>query len=342
MGFYAITWDASWAMTSGMPYSDLHWVFSEWDTQRQVFPCYLMMYSFVFTKIAKQMRSHGFSLRSIAKCLNVTKSTIHRRLSPIVAKTAFRRPLCPPKCFDNFITESPFCTITSYKNKLRKVNINVSRTTVWRWLRQRGFTKGRTYPGKEPTETLAIQRGDFSRKIRNIDITRVICVDETSWYDVGIPRLGWRKAGIRLKVPMRRTTGKRYSLITAMTYSGEVHWQLHQGSINSRLFANFVESIPAQWKAGHLLMDNVAFHKSLLTREALTKRGLHALFTSPYSPEWNPAEMLFSFLKRQQLAMNLDLPSSSQISMLLKQLKPGTSQRFFEHCWLDILSGKHR
>ena len=301
-----------------------------------------MMYPSVFTEIAKQMRSHRLSLRCIAKCLNVTKSTIHRWLTGVVAKTTLRRPLCPPKCFDDLVTESPFCTITSYKNKLEKVNINVSRTTVWRWVKEKGFKKGRTYPGKKHTESLVIQREDFSRRIRNVDIRKVVCVDETSWYDVGIPRLGWRKAGIRLRVPMRRTTGKRYSLITAMSYSGEVHWRLHQGSINSNLFAEFVKSIPPQWKAGHLLMDNVAFHKSLLAKEALAKRGLVALFTSPYSPEWNPAEMLFSFLKRQQLAMNLDLHSKPQIEMLLKHLKKGVCQKFFDHCWDDILKGKHR
>jgi len=48
-----------------------------------------------------------------------------------------------------------------------------------------------------------------------------------------------------------------------------------------------------------ILMDNVAFHKSRAAKSAMIERGFVPMHTSPYSPEWNAAELIFSLLKRR-------------------------------------------
>ena len=80
---------------------------------------------------------------------------------------------------------------------------------------------------------------------------------------------------------------------------GVVAWELMRGRANSQSFAAFVTSLPHARDGGprHVLMDNVAFHKTTLVRDALARRGLQALFTPPYSPEFNPVEMAFSACK---------------------------------------------
>jgi transposase len=46
-------------------------------------------------------------------------------------------------------------------------------------------------------------------------------------------------------------------------------------------------------------MDNVAFHKTKEIKALLEINNITPLYTSPYSPEWNPTEFVFSRLKRK-------------------------------------------
>ena len=50
-------------------------------------------------------------------------------------------------------------------------------------------------------------------------------------------------------------------------------------------------------------MDNAAFHKSKVLATALEAKGLVAMFTPPYSPEYNPVEMAFSVFKAHMRPM---------------------------------------
>ncbi|MBK8157234.1 MAG: transposase [Streptococcus sp.] len=46
-------------------------------------------------------------------------------------------------------------------------------------------------------------------------------------------------------------------------------------------------------------MDNASYHKSKKTKEAIQELGFSALFTVPYSPELNLAEIAINFIKRK-------------------------------------------
>lgn len=46
-----------------------------------------------------------------------------------------------------------------------------------------------------------------------------------------------------------------------------------------------------------LLMDNVAFHRSVATRYKMHQKGFTPLYTPPYSPKTNPIENVFGIVK---------------------------------------------
>lgn len=297
------------------------------------------MFPTALHSVACRLHQNGFSIRKVAEYVNATKSTVHRWIQGI-AKTRDPKPASSRDAFRFVVNSNPFQTLTDYRRALLgNGDKPVSRTTLSRWMKDIGYTKGRTYPGGLKTSALLEKRHDFTEKAKSLTQDDVVCVDETSWYHTPIARYGWRPKGAKLRVPLIRTTGRRFSLVIAMTRQGDLQWNMKEGSYNAESFAGFISSLPGWYNGKMILMDNVAFHKSRAVRMALTSRGLTSVFTSPYSPEWNAAEMLFSHVKRQQRKATGN--TKPQIDALLRDTPKEFCRRWHDHCWRNILAGHH-
>jgi transposase len=90
-------------------------------------------------------------------------------------------------------------------------------------------------------------------------------------------------------------------------------------------------------------MDNVAFHKSKVVKEALSARNLTALYSPPYSPEYNPVEMAFSVFKAHMRAITPASDATDKPAMLADicdriarcavSLSPSKLAAMFRHVW---------
>lgn len=74
-----------------------------------------------------------------------------------------------------------------------------------------------------------------------------------------------------------------------------VGYSLMKENGNTTSFLAFLESLNVTNSI--ILMDNVAFHKSSVIKDYLTRSNNEALFIPPYSPEYNPIELMFSKIK---------------------------------------------
>lgn len=98
--------------------------------------------------------------------------------------------------------------------------------------------------------------------------------------------------------PLKR--GKNISIIGTMTLKkGFLTGLSFEGGTNGQLFLWFVEEIlvPQLWAGAVVVMDNLAAHKVQGVKEALAKVGARLIYLSPYSPDFNPIENLWSKLK---------------------------------------------
>jgi hypothetical protein len=109
--------------------------------------------------------------------------------------------------------------------------------------------------------------------------------------------MGYAMRGKRLHVPLHARRHDKYTLLLAVSNARIVGYELLCGSANGQVYAKFVSQLDLDSQHTHLLMDNVAFHKSKVVRDALAAKQLIALYTPPYSPEYNPIEMAFSVFK---------------------------------------------
>ena len=100
------------------------------------------------------------------------------------------------------------------------------------------------------------------------------------------------------KKPLKR--GKNLSIIGAMTLEkGLVTGLSFDGGTNGDIFLWFIEEIlvPQLWAGAVVVMDNLPAHKVQGVAEAIARAGAKLVYLSPYSPDFNPIENLWSKLK---------------------------------------------
>ncbi len=113
----------------------------------------------------------------------------------------------------------------------------------------------------------------------------------------------WSPKGQKIYGDKQGKRSKRTNLIMAQRGKKWLAPVLFEGSCN----AKFVE----EWLENHLfkelknssliVMDNAPFHRKKKLHEIANKYGHRILFLPPYSPDFNPIEQVFGFLKKRRL-----------------------------------------
>jgi transposase len=85
-------------------------------------------------------------------------------------------------------------------------------------------------------------------------------------------------------------------------------------------------------------MDNASIHKGDAVKDALAKIGLTATYLSPYSPVFNPCELIFGKVKRTIRADERVAEDSDQLRDFvmdgLARVSPSDIEGFYRHCGL--------
>jgi len=105
-----------------------------------------------------------------------------------------------------------------------------------------------------------------------------------------------------VKVPISKLKGKgadrHHSLVMAIHENGVRHHRIFQKSVGGQQFSTFIETAPFPPNSV-ILLDNHSMHKTKMVREIAHKKGYKLLYTPPYSPEFNPIELMFGITKNR-------------------------------------------
>jgi transposase len=180
--------------------------------------------------------------------------------------------------------------------------------------------------------------------MKDIDYNNVICLDETSFYQKPVQKYAWGERNVRMRVPMIKDSGKRKTLTLAINSNGITHHKFIDGSSNTTLFLQFLqELVNKKVQQKYILMDNVAFHKSKKVMKFFDENKIQPIFTSPYSPDWNPAEMFFSLFKRTHQRLNhLISDSNSTFEHITNCFSQEIYGKWYRHVFGNIKSNIHR
>lgn len=132
-----------------------------------------------------------------------------------------------------------------------------------------------------------------------LDPAKLVFLDESGVH-IGMGRnYGWAPVGTT-PVIERPTHGKRITMIGAIAMDGGRALRRVEGYVDGDEFIRFLREDlgPALHPGDVVVMDGPRLHRVKGVEEALKERGASALYLPAYSPELNPIEMTWAWLKK--------------------------------------------
>jgi transposase len=115
---------------------------------------------------------------------------------------------------------------------------------------------------------------------------------------------------------------------------------IFEGTLNKELFSEYLRNqlAPTWSKDDVLLLDNSSVHRSKLVLDTLEKCGIKYLFLPPYSPDLNPIELMWAWLKahlRKAKARTREKLEKA-IKYAFDTIKPMHIANWFKHCGFGL------
>ena len=129
--------------------------------------------------------------------------------------------------------------------------------------------------------------------------SQLVFLDE-SGFNTAMTRLYSRAPShLRAVGQVARNHGLNQTLICGLRLAGPVAPLVIPGAVNGDIFEWYVREhlCPALAPGQVIVMDNLSSHHRASIRTLIEARNCTLLYLSPYSPDFNPIEMMFSKLK---------------------------------------------
>lgn len=143
-------------------------------------------------------------------------------------------------------------------------------------------------------------------------------------------------SGARLLAKVPFGHWKTTTLIAALGIDGVRCSTVVDGAINAEIFEAFVQKVLVpQLRAGDtVVLDNLSSHKGSETRRLIEAAGATLLFLPPYSPDFNPIEMVFAKVKQllRSIACRTQAALWQAMQGVLDRITPNDALNCFQHC----------
>ena len=144
------------------------------------------------------------------------------------------------------------------------------------------------------------------------------------------------RRGTRLIAKVPHGHWKTTTFLAALRADGLTAPLVIDGPLNGELFLAYVRQqlAPTLRSGDVVVMDNLSAHKVAGVSEAITAAGATVVYLPPYSPDFNPIELVFSKLKRllRTAATRTVEDLWNLLGQLLDHFPPDECRRYFSHC----------
>lgn len=284
----------------------------------------IVMYSETIRNIALKLKNE-FSLRKLSQIVGVSKSCLQRWFTKRTQIRTTEQRIWKNEldCLKQIVHQNPFQSIRKYTKDMSSNGFTLSHVTTYRLLKLLGYSYKKTKPlaSIKNHEEITQRRLDFECRRSTIDICSVISIDETSFYHSFSSKFAWSPKKQYVHVPQQKLQGKRCNLISALSSQKIVYQMIVEGACNTETFLEFLKYLPVESQHRFVLMDNVSFHRSSSVKQAIESKSLQSLYLAPYSPDYNPIEMYFGWMKngmRRGLQLGTLVPSTNLCSKWFK------------------------
>lgn len=262
------------------------------------------MYSIEYRKAVLKLYDYFQSMRKTAKALNVSIASISRWTKDLYPKI---RQRVATKTSDalvafikHFVSTNPATTSIEIAAQVYKhFEFSISKQLINVILQRLGFSFKRIRKrGKSSKKTILLQ--NFVEKFQTLSSTvEIVAIDESGFDHFPVPIYGYALKGHPAIVEYTPSSDRtRYSLLMAISKSGNSFSRIEKSMVNGEIFNSFIKSLPFSSNT-ILLMDNASIHKTKQFKETMTSKGFQVVYTPPYSPEFNPIELVFGIIKKK-------------------------------------------
>lgn len=259
-----------------------------------------MSYPTIFRERAIEYRQAGHTLEETRKAFKVSISTIQKwekqwKEKGNLEKKPLNRPhkKIDPEKLRAYVAEHP----DAYQKEMAE-EFHCSATAIQKALKRLGITRKKNttrYREQNPETVKAYQE-----QIADIPSEMIAYVDETGIDTYLYREYGYAPKGQRVYGRICGHKYKRVGIVAAQIGKQIVAPMQYESTMDSTLFeAWFVRRfLPAIEKGTVIVMDNAAFHRKKQLVSFAHNFNCHLVFLPPYSPDLNPIENFWSWLKR--------------------------------------------
>lgn len=285
-------------------------------------------------RIVYQRIGMNLTYEKIAGNLNIATATAQRIYSLFVRtgdiKPALRRSNARKRLSDTrelyvigVVFENPGLYLGEICQHVKDVlSVDVSPPTLCRLLKRFGITRKKIRQiAKQRCYAL---RGSFMAHSFLFKRDMFVWVDETGAdHRDHIRKFGYALRGLTPTSHRILARGERINAIAAVTANGILATEIKTGTVNGVRFFDFIRGTllplmrPFNGTNSHsvIILDNCSVHHVQEVTHLFRNAGIVVLFLPPYSPDLNPAEEAFSFVKyylkkHDELLQVLDSPIS--------------------------------
>ena len=151
----------------------------------------------------------------------------------------------------------------------------------------------------------------YLERIKDIPADEIVYIDETGINTCIYREYGYAPRGEKVYAKISGKKFQRTNIVSGKIGNKIIAPMQYNGTTDSVLFEFWFENclLPSLGKERIIVMDNAAFHRKSELRHLAQKQQCKVIFLPPYSPELNPIEKLWAYLKKY-LKFNLSSFSS--------------------------------
>lgn len=172
------------------------------------------------------------------------------------------------------------------------------------WLSRHKFSykKPALVPGKANKERQAQWIAAYEKLRQKLPADEAICFTDGVHPTHNVqPAFGWIKKGVRKELPAN-TGRSRLNLSGAIDVTQHTLVILEDRTLNAestiRFFQKIEEAYPGKRKV-HIFCDNASYYRNAAVRKHLQTSKIELHFLPPYSPNLNPIERLWKWMKER-------------------------------------------
>ena len=129
---------------------------------------------------------------------------------------------------------------------------------------------------------------------------RMIYLDETMFTRKTVRNEEWTRQGENVQVDLAKLDEPTLAMVCGISLEkGLEHFKIYPKSVKKESFVEYLKELREHTRGEKvcLFLDNLTAHTSDFSKTAMREMGYRWAWNVPYSPEYNPIELVFSKVK---------------------------------------------